>query len=255
MCTKPADIDRAASGASKEVARISLLWFCVQCCLVPSAQLTPRRLPPAARHSLPGTGTGTEAPGPGPWAWALAPGAWRWRWRLVVLVPALVPAGAWRTTSCAIIRAKAAILARFEGNNTRRPLLFSACVGMVLVNSTTARKISRREVGGPAQRLQAAVELDGLFTRRRHAASHVTLCRDGGGRFFFSTGPHSSHPKHEAAHAETEAVAEDGRCCMRARCVITEHLTGRRKSPVCGRPRPYIYRVVQPVCRKSDPRP
>jgi hypothetical protein len=25
--------------------------------------------------------------------------------------------------------------------------------------------------------------------------------------------------KHEAAHAETEAVAEDGRCCMRARCV------------------------------------
>jgi hypothetical protein len=35
--------------------------------------------------------------------------------------------------------------------------------------------------------------------------------------------------KHEAAHAETEAVAEDGRCCMRARCVITEHLAGRRK--------------------------
>jgi hypothetical protein len=38
--------------------------------------------------------------------------------------------------------------------------------------------------------------------------------------------------KHEAAHAETEAVAEDGRCCMRARCVITEHLADRRKSPV-----------------------
>jgi hypothetical protein len=38
--------------------------------------------------------------------------------------------------------------------------------------------------------------------------------------------------KYEAAHAETEAVAEDGRCCMRARCVITEHLAGRRKSPV-----------------------
>jgi hypothetical protein len=51
-------------------------------------------------------------------------------------------------------------LARFKGNNTRRPLFFSACVGvgMVLVNSISARKISRREVGGPAQRLQAAVE-------------------------------------------------------------------------------------------------
>jgi hypothetical protein len=35
-------------------------------------------------------------------------------------------------------------------------------------------------------------------------------------------------PKHEAAHAETEAVAEDGRYCMRARCVITEHLAGHR---------------------------
>jgi hypothetical protein len=53
---------------------------------------------------------------------------------------------------------KAAILARFKGNNTRRPLFFSACVGMVLVNNISARKISRREVGGPAQRLQAAVE-------------------------------------------------------------------------------------------------
>ena len=29
---------------------------------------------------------------------------------------------------------------------------------MVLVNNISARKISRREVGGPAQRLQAAVE-------------------------------------------------------------------------------------------------
>jgi hypothetical protein len=38
--------------------------------------------------------------------------------------------------------------------------------------------------------------------------------------------------KHEAAHAEPEAVAEDGRCCTRARCVITEHLGDRRKSPV-----------------------
>jgi hypothetical protein len=49
-------------------------------------------------------------------------------------------------------------LARFKGNNTRRPLFFSACVGMVLVNNISARKKSRREVGGPAQRLQAAVE-------------------------------------------------------------------------------------------------
>jgi hypothetical protein len=47
-----------------------------------------------------------------------------------------------------------------KGNNTRRPrpLFFSACVGMVLVNNISARKISRCEVGGPAQRLQAAVE-------------------------------------------------------------------------------------------------
>ena len=51
-----------------------------------------------------------------------------------------------------------AVLARFKGNNTRRPLFFSACVGMVLVNNISARKKSRREVGGPAQRLQAAVE-------------------------------------------------------------------------------------------------
>jgi hypothetical protein len=42
-------------------------------------------------------------------------------------------------------RQKAAILARFIGNNTRRPLFFSACVGMVLVNNISARKISRRE--------------------------------------------------------------------------------------------------------------
>jgi hypothetical protein len=40
--------------------------------------------------------------------------------------------------------------------------------------------------------------------------------------------------KHEAVHEETEAVAGrwDGRCCTRARCVITEHLGDRRKSPV-----------------------
>jgi hypothetical protein len=31
------------------------------------------------------------------------------------------------------------------------------------------------------------VLLDGLFARRRHADSHVALCRDGAGLFFFST--------------------------------------------------------------------
>jgi hypothetical protein len=37
------------------------------------------------------------------------------------------------------------------------------------------------------------VLLDGLFACRRHADSNVAFCRDGGGRFFFSTDPHSSH--------------------------------------------------------------
>jgi hypothetical protein len=37
-----------------------------------------------------------------------------------------------------------------------------------------------------------------------------------------------------------EAVAEDGRCCMRARCVITEHLAGRRKSPVWSTEATYL---------------
>jgi hypothetical protein len=47
--------------------------------------------------------------------------------------------------------------------------------------------------------------------------------------------------KHEAAHAEeAEAVAEDGRCCTRARCVITEHLAGRRKSPVWSTEATYL---------------
>jgi hypothetical protein len=39
-----------------------------------------------------------------------------------------------------------------------------------------------------------------------------------------------------AAHAETEAVAEDGRCCMRALCVITEHLSQVAAKAPCGRP-------------------
>jgi hypothetical protein len=46
--------------------------------------------------------------------------------------------------------------------------------------------------------------------------------------------------KHEAAHAETEAVSEDGHCCMRARCVITEHLADRRKSPVWSTKATYL---------------
>jgi hypothetical protein len=55
---------------------------------------------------------------------------------------------------------------------------------------------------------------------------------------------------HEAAHAETAAVAEDGRCCKRARC--TSEIASKK---TCGRPRPHIFYVVQPVCRKSNPRP
>jgi hypothetical protein len=46
--------------------------------------------------------------------------------------------------------------------------------------------------------------------------------------------------KHETAHAETEAVPEDGRCCMRARCVITELLADRRKSPVWSTEATYL---------------
>jgi hypothetical protein len=46
--------------------------------------------------------------------------------------------------------------------------------------------------------------------------------------------------KHEAAHAETEAVAEDGRCCMRARCVITEHPADRRKKNVWSTEATYL---------------
>ena len=53
-----------------------------------------------------------------------------------------------------------------------------------------------------------------------------------GGGVFSSRLARTRATKHEAAHEETEAVAEDGRCCTRARCVITEHLGDRRKSPV-----------------------
>jgi hypothetical protein len=81
--------------------------------------------------------------------------------------------------------------------------------------------------------------VDGLFTRRRHAASHVALCRVGEA-VFSSRLARTRATKHEAAHAEAEAVAEDGRCCMRARCVITEHLAGRRKSPVWSTEATYL---------------
>jgi hypothetical protein len=46
--------------------------------------------------------------------------------------------------------------------------------------------------------------------------------------------------KHEAAHAETEAVSEDGLCSMRARCVVMEHLGEHRKSPVWSTEATYL---------------
>jgi hypothetical protein len=63
-------------------------------------------------------------------------------------------------------------------------------------------------------------------------ATWLSAGMGGGAVFFFSTVARTRATKHEATHAETEAVAEDGRCCMRARCVITEHLAGCRKIPV-----------------------
>jgi hypothetical protein len=51
------------------------------------------------------------------------------------------------------------------------------------------------------------------------ATSHVALCRDGGGGIFSSRLARTRATKQEAAHAETEAVAEDGRCCTCARAV------------------------------------
>jgi hypothetical protein len=110
----------------------------------------------------------------------------------------------------------------------------------------------------PPTSFACMVLLGGLFARRRHADSHVRGSLPGWGRPFFSSRlPRTRATKHEAAHAETEAVSEDGRCCMRARCVITEHLADRRKSPVSvvDRGHRYIYWVVQPVYRKGDLRP
>jgi hypothetical protein len=52
-----------------------------------------------------------------------------------------------------------------------------------------------------------------------------------GGLFFFSTGPYSGH-KSRGGTRRNGGGRWDGRCCTRARCVITEHLGDRRKSPV-----------------------
>jgi hypothetical protein len=68
------------------------------------------------------------------------------------------PAGRWAVIDHTGKKRRYWLVLEFKGNNTRRPLFFSACVDMVLVNNISARQISRREVGGPAQRLQAAVE-------------------------------------------------------------------------------------------------
>jgi hypothetical protein len=69
------------------------------------------------------------------------------------------------------------------------------------------------------------VLLDGLFSRRRHAETAKWLSA-GMGQAVFSF--------RLAAHAETEAVAEDGRPLLHARalCDHGAHLAGRRKSPV-----------------------
>jgi hypothetical protein len=48
----------------------------------------------------------------------------------------------------------------------RRPRFFPpACVGMAIANDISTRKKSRREVGGPAQRLQAGVRQRERMTR------------------------------------------------------------------------------------------
>jgi hypothetical protein len=50
--------------------------------------------------------------------------------------------------------------------------------------------------------------------------------------FFYSTGPHSSHKAQGGTCEGTETAAEGGCCCMRVRCVVTEHLADRRKKNV-----------------------
>jgi hypothetical protein len=53
---------------------------------------------------------------------------------------------------------KATILARFKGNNTRRPLFFFCVCWHGTSKQHFRSKNSRREGGGPAQRLRAAAE-------------------------------------------------------------------------------------------------
>jgi hypothetical protein len=72
----------------------------------------------------------------------------------------------------------------------------------------------------------------------RQLRGFLAFCRGGG--VFSSRLARARATKHEAAHTETEAVSEDGRCCMRARCVITEHLADRRKSPVWSTETTYL---------------
>jgi hypothetical protein len=57
--------------------------------------------------------------------------------------------------------------------------------------------------------------------------------------------PFKSHFKGEA---------KCGRCCMRACCVVTEHLADRRKSPVWSTEAIYLLVIVQPVCRVPEER-
>jgi hypothetical protein len=68
-------------------------------------------------------------------------------------------------------KAKGGLLARLKATNARRALFFCACVGMSLANNVSGRKNSRREVCGPAQRLQAGV-------RQRDTGAHPTPTLD-----------------------------------------------------------------------------
>jgi hypothetical protein len=84
------------------------------------------------------------------------------------------------------------------------------------------------------------VLLDGLFQSKLLAAGMQTatwLSAGMGEGVFSSRLARIRATKHEAAHAETEAVAEDGRCCMR-----------RRKSPVWSTEATYLTGSAQPVC-------
>jgi hypothetical protein len=85
------------------------------------------------------------------------------------------------------------------------------------------------------------VLLDGLFARRRHADSPDSQPRGSAGMgeaVFSSRLARTRATKHEAAHAETKAVAEDAVAAwMRARCVTTwSTLQIAAKAPSCGQP-------------------